>query len=85
MVNRMGATFARRAQEDSGQDAATVVRAYAIAREAFAMRDTWGDIEALDTKIDAQTQYEMMFETTRLLSFCTYWLLQGVTRQTQYR
>ncbi len=79
MVNRMGATFARRAQEDSGQDAATVVRAYAIAREAYTMRDTWADIEALDTRINAQTQYEMMFETTRLLSFCTYWLLQGTS------
>jgi glutamate dehydrogenase len=75
MVNRMGATFARRAQEDTGKDAAAVVRAYAIAREAFAMRDTWGDIEALDTKIVAATQYDMMFETTRLLTFSTYWLL----------
>jgi glutamate dehydrogenase len=75
MVNRMGPTFARRVQEDTGADAATVVRAYAIAREAFAMRTTWGQIEALDTKIAAATQYEMMFETTRLLRFCTYWLI----------
>jgi len=76
MVNRMGATFARRAQEDTGKDAAAVVRAYAIAREAFQMRDTWGEIEALDTKINAATQYDMMFETTRLLTFSTYWSLQ---------
>jgi glutamate dehydrogenase len=75
MVNRMGATFARRTQEDTGAKAATVVRAYAIAREAFDMRATWGEIEALDAKIDARTQYEMMFETTRLLRFCTYWLI----------
>ena len=75
MVNRMGATFARRTQEDTGASAATVVRAYAIAREVFGMRTTWSDIEALDAKIDAQTQYEMMFETTRLLRFCTYWLI----------
>jgi glutamate dehydrogenase len=75
IVNRMGATFARRVQEDTGATAATVVRAYAIAREAYAMRATWGQIEALDTKIDAATQYEMMFETTRLLRFCTYWLV----------
>lgn len=75
MVNRMGATFARRTQEDTGADAATVVRAYAIAREVFGMRATWSDIEALDAKIAAQTQYEMMFETTRLLRFCTYWLI----------
>lgn len=75
MVNRMGPTFARRVQEDTGANAATVVRAYAIAREAFAMRTTWGQIEALDNKIAAATQYEMMFETTRLLRFCTYWLI----------
>jgi glutamate dehydrogenase len=75
MVNRMGATFARRTQEDTGTQAATVVRAYAIAREAFDMRATWSDIEALDAKINAQAQYEMMFETTRLLRFCTYWLI----------
>jgi len=75
MVNRMGASFPRRAQEDTGADAATVVRAYAIAREAFGMRETWGQIELLDTKIDAATQYDMMFETTRLLRFCTYWLI----------
>jgi glutamate dehydrogenase len=75
MVNRMGATFARRVQEDTGADAATVVRAYAIAREAYEMRATWSQIEALDTKIKAATQYEMMYETTRLLRFCTYWLI----------
>ena len=42
MVNRMGPTFARRVQEDTGAGAATVVRAYAIARESFEMRATWG-------------------------------------------
>jgi glutamate dehydrogenase len=77
MVNRMGATFARRVQEDTGADAATVVRAYAIAREAYDMRATWGQIEALDNKIGAAIQYEMMFETTRLLRFCTYWLIHN--------
>jgi glutamate dehydrogenase len=76
IVNRMGATFARRVQEDTGASAASVVRAYAIAREAFAMRKTWSDIEALDTKIAAATQYEMMHETARLLRFGTYWLLR---------
>jgi glutamate dehydrogenase len=75
MVNRMGPTFARRVQDDTGAGAATVVRAYAIARESYEMRATWSQIEALDTKIKASTQYEMMYETTRLLRFCTYWLI----------
>lgn len=76
LVNRMGATFARRVQEDTGASAASVVRAYAIAREAFGMRKTWADIEALDNKIAAKTQYEMMHETARLVSFGTYWLIR---------
>jgi glutamate dehydrogenase len=75
IVNRMGPTFARRVQEDTGANASTIARAYAIAREVVAMRDTWADIEALDTKVSAAVQYEMMFETTRLLRFCTYWLI----------
>ena len=75
IVNRMGPTFARRVQEDTGADAGTIARAYAIAREVVAMRDTWASIEALDTKVSAAVQYEMMFETTRLLRFCTYWLI----------
>jgi glutamate dehydrogenase len=77
MVNRMGPTFARRVQEDTGAGAATIVRAYAIARESYEMRTTWSQIEALDTKIKASTQYEMMYETTRLLRFCTYWLIHN--------
>jgi glutamate dehydrogenase len=75
IVNRMGPTFARRVQEDTGASAGTIARAYAIAREFVAMRDTWANIEALDNKIAAAVQYEMMFETTRLLRFCTYWLI----------
>jgi glutamate dehydrogenase len=75
IVNRMGPTFARRVQEDTGANAGTIARAYAIAREVVSMRDTWADIEALDTKISAAVQYEMMFETTRLLRFCTYWFI----------
>jgi glutamate dehydrogenase len=71
----MGPSFARRAQEDTGSNAATVVRAYAIARESFDMRLTWSQIEALDTLIEAKLQYEMMYETTSLLRFVTYWLI----------
>jgi glutamate dehydrogenase len=75
LVNRMGAPFARRAQEDTGADAAKIARAYSIAREAFRMRDVWAQIEALDNRIVAAEQYAMMRETTRLLRFSTYGLL----------
>jgi glutamate dehydrogenase len=81
VINRMGATFARRIQEDTGASAAAVVRAYAIAREAFEMRKTWSEIEALDNKIAAATQYELMRETTRLLRFSTYWLIHHLPNE----
>jgi glutamate dehydrogenase len=76
LVNRMGPAFARRAQEDTGANAATVARAYTIARESFDVRTLWSRIEQLDNTVAAATQYEMLRETTELLQFCTYWLIR---------
>jgi glutamate dehydrogenase len=76
LVNRMGPAFARRAQEDTGAEAATVARAYTIARESLDARDLWQAIENLDNQIAATVQYEMLRETTDLLQFCTYWLIR---------
>ena len=75
LVNRMGPTFARRAQEETGAGAASVARAYTIAREAFAVRDIWAGIEELDNRIATSDQYAMNFGTLRLLKFVTYWLI----------
>ncbi|NNF50840.1 MAG: NAD-glutamate dehydrogenase [Gammaproteobacteria bacterium] len=75
MINRMGPTFADRMQEEAGADAASVARAYTIAREAFGMREIWIDIENLDNQVNARVQYAMMSETTQLLKHATRWLL----------
>ncbi|HYM33976.1 MAG TPA: NAD-glutamate dehydrogenase domain-containing protein, partial [Steroidobacteraceae bacterium] len=75
LVNRMGPSFALRTQEHTGADAATIARAYTIARETFEVRELWSQIEALDTKIPASAQYELMNEIARLLRFVTYWLI----------
>ncbi len=76
IINRMGPVFVLRAQEDTEADPARVARAYTIARESFAMRDVWADIEALDNKVPARVQYAMMYETSRLLRHTSYWLLR---------
>lgn len=76
LVNRMGPAFARRVQEDTGAEAATVARAYTIAREVFDVRALWQRIEQLDNKVAAATQYELFGATTELLEFCTYWLIR---------
>jgi len=76
IVNRMGPTFVARTQQDTGADAATVARAYSIAREVFEVRDLWAAIERLDTKVASATQYEMTLETVTLIRQVTYWLIQ---------
>ncbi len=83
LVNRMGPTFVPRAQEDTGAEPAQIARAYSAAREIFAMRAVWEQIESLDNKVPAQLQYEAAFQTSRLLRHATYWLLAARSRGLQ--
>jgi glutamate dehydrogenase len=83
LVNRMGPTFVPRAQEDTGSEPAQIARAYTAAREIFGMRDLWAQIEALDNKVPAKLQYEIAFQTSRLLRHMTYWLLAQRKRELQ--
>jgi glutamate dehydrogenase len=76
IVNRMGPTFVSRTQQDTGEDAATVARAYSIAREAFEVREMWTAVEALDNKVAASVQYAMMLDTILLIRQTSYWLIQ---------
>jgi glutamate dehydrogenase len=76
IVNRMGPTFVARTQQDTGADAATVARAYTIAREAFDVRELWQAVESLDNRIPAQVQYAMLHDTIALIRQVTYWLIQ---------
>jgi glutamate dehydrogenase len=77
LINRMGPVFPVRAQDDTGADPAAIARAYSIAREVFAARYIWSQIEALDNRIPAAVQYTAMSQTTRLLRHMTYWLLEN--------
>ena len=75
MVNRMGPAFAARTQEDTGSEIAQIARAYAISREIFDARTLWKDIEALDNQIQAEVQYVLMFQISRMLRRTVYWFL----------
>jgi glutamate dehydrogenase len=77
LINRMGPVFPVRAQEDTGAEPAAIARAYSIAREVFAIRDIWTQIEALDNSSPAAVQYTAMFQTNRLLRHASYWLLEN--------
>ena len=76
IVNRMGPTFVARTCQDTGVDAASVARAYTIAREVFDVREIWRAIERLDNRVPAGVQYAMLQDTVALIRQATYWLLQ---------
>jgi glutamate dehydrogenase len=74
-LNRMGATFMMRMQEDTGQGPAAVAKAYTAAREILGARDLWADIEAQDSKVAENTQVDAVMQIWSMLRHLTRWLL----------
>ena len=75
MVNRMGATFVLRMGEDTGKTPAQVARAFNIAREVLDAREMWAQIEALDGKVNGNTQIDALLVIWSALRNQTRWLL----------
>ncbi len=75
LVNRMGASFMLRMQEDTGQSPAAVAKAFTIAREVLDARALWAEIEALDGKVSDAAQIEAVLAVWELLRSLTRWLL----------
>ncbi len=80
LVDRSGTTFAFRLAEETGASTAMLARAYAVAREVFEMRDFWVAVEALDNRIEAGTQLEMLIEGRRLVERATRWMVRSSPR-----
>jgi len=74
-INRMGATFMLRMQEDTGQGPAAIAKAYTAAREILDARELWAQIEALDSKVAEDTQIDAIMQVWSLLRHMTRWLL----------
>ena len=75
VINRMGATFVLRMQEDTSATSAEVARAFTIAREVFEAPRLWERIEALDNKVDTRVQTDLLLRLWELLRHATRWLL----------
>jgi len=80
LVNRAGTTFVFRLSEETGATGPDIARAFAVAREVFDLRSLWGEIEALDGRVAAQTQLTMLLKTRILLERATRWLLRNRSR-----
>ena len=76
LVNRAGITFVSEMQARTGCTAPMAARAYAILKQVFDLRELWSDIEALDSKVAAQSQIEMLLEIGGLVEHAAAWLLR---------
>jgi glutamate dehydrogenase len=79
LVNRAGSTFVHVMKEKTGMPASDIARAYAICRGVFDLRALWADIQALDNRVPAARQYEMLDATIHLAEVGTLWCLRNLT------
>ncbi|MGE8362148.1 NAD-glutamate dehydrogenase [Pseudomonas sp.] len=77
LVNHMGITFVQRLKESTGMSAANVAGAYVIVRDVFRLPYWWQQIEALDHKVPADLQLQLMDELMRLGRRATRWFLRS--------
>ena len=77
VLNRMGSAYVIRLQEDSGEAAPDIARAYTAARALFRARDLWRQIDELDSQVSASVQIQMHLESRRLLERASQWLLRN--------
>lgn len=76
VINRMGPSFVKRVQNDTGASIVTIARAYTVARQICRARGLFKTIESLDNEIPARAQMSMMFEVSRTLRHACYWLIE---------
>jgi glutamate dehydrogenase len=77
LVNRAGLTFVNDMQARTGRPASEAASAYLIVRDGFELQRLWTRIEALDGKIAARTQLDMLIEIVRLIEQAAAWLLRA--------
>jgi glutamate dehydrogenase len=77
IINRVRPTLVAQMTEETGKPSSDIARAFTIIRESFDLPSLWAEIEALDNKLPARIQYEMMIEVGRLLERAIAWLLRS--------
>jgi glutamate dehydrogenase len=76
LVNRAGITFIHDMRARTAKSPAEIARAYRIVREVFELPSAWANIEALDNRVAARLQSEMLLDIAGLVEHATAWLLR---------
>ena len=77
LVNRAGLTFVNHLAARTGRGAADIARGYRIVRDVFDLPSLWAGIEALDNKVPATLQSELLLEIGEIVEHAAAWLLRG--------
>ncbi len=77
MINHMGITFVERLHQSTGATSSGIAMAWIIARDVFQLDTWWNRLEALDYKVPAQLQVDLMKELIRLIRRSVRWLLRN--------
>ncbi|MCB2028309.1 MAG: NAD-glutamate dehydrogenase, partial [Rhodoferax sp.] len=77
VVNRTGATFVNFLAAESVATAADVIRAFTLAREVFDLERLWDQIDALDYKVPAQLQLDLLSKLTAIAQRASRWMMRA--------
>ncbi len=76
VVNRAGATFVNFIASEAGATAADVIRAFTLAREIFDLEPLWDQIDALDYRVDATLQLDLLAKLIAIAQRASRWMLR---------
>ena len=88
LINRMGPSFIENTQSRTGRDTTSIARAYLIVRDVFDLTAVWHSIDALDNRVRAQTQTQLLVAVARIVDQAVRWFLLsglplGIAARTQ--
>ena len=76
IVNRGGIALVYMLEEEIGESAPDIARAFMVVCELFDLQSLWTSVEALDNKINAALQMKMMREIRQHIERACRWLLR---------
>ncbi len=77
LVNRAGIAFVDDMRARTGRGVPEAASAYMIVRNVFDLTTLWTEIEALDNKVTAAVQIEMLLDIIGVVEHATVWLLRA--------
>jgi glutamate dehydrogenase len=77
LVNRCGITFVADMHERTGRGPGDTARAYGIVRGIYDLDGLWAEVTALDNRVPASVQTEMLLAANRLVERAAAWFLRA--------